>query len=198
MRRRFSDERMGFDPMVTRGDERVVARLYRWTNHCSGVCWEAPGYQEVTLHAFLAARLVLHQLTRGGMEDWVFDDDRQLGSGAWVSVVALLRSKTSQWRSGESTPPESPLTLLGSPQNCFRVLASICCLQVDILLAPIRCFVGPRHVPLPGVGATWTRPDARDLRSRSGHNRRIVSLDLDERWNDVLTLAGRVDAELHK
>ncbi|MFV0435252.1 MAG: hypothetical protein ACK5LO_14930 [Leucobacter sp.] len=196
MRRHFSDERLRLYLTETGGDEAAAAHLYQWNSHCSAVFWEALGYVEVSLRNALDARMTLRQRARGETRHWVFDDARQLGRDArgpgrhshpYQDVATAIRRVQAN---GKPLDPAQIISEL--PFGFWHQLVA----RRQMFLWPdlAAAFAhAPTRSPVP-VRERLAR--MRDLRNRIGHHHRIWSLDLDARWDDLLTLTGWIDPEL--
>ena len=196
MRRHFSDVRLRLYLTEAGGDEDAAAHLYQWNSHCSAAFWEALGYLEVSLRNALDARMTLRQQARGGTRHWVFDDARQLGRDArghgrhahpYQNVATAIRRVQAN---GKPLDPAQIISEL--PVGFWHQLVA----RRQMFLWPdlAAAFVhAPTRSPVP-VRDRLAR--MRDLRNRIGHHHRIWSLDLDSRWDDLLTLTGWIDPEL--
>ena len=196
MRRHFSDVRLRLYLTEAGGDEDAAAHLYQWNSHCSAAFWEALGYLEVSLRNALDARMTLRQQARGGTRHWVFDDARQLGRDArghgrhahpYQNVATAIRRVQAN---GKPLDPAQIMSEL--PFGFWHQLVARrqMCLWPDLAAAFVHA---PTRSPVP-VRDRLAR--MRDLRNRIGHHHRIWSLDLDSRWDDLLTLTGWIDPEL--
>ena len=196
MRRHFSDVRLRLYLTEAGGDEDAAAHLYQWNSHCSAAFWEALGYLEVSLRNALDARMTLRQQARGGTRHWVFDDARQLGRDArghgrhahpYQNVATAIRRVQAN---GKPLDPAQIISEL--PFGFWHQLVA----RRQMFLWPdlAAAFVhAPTRSPVP-VRDRLAR--MRVLRNRIGHHHRIWSLDLDSRWDDLLTLTGWIDPEL--
>lgn len=196
MRRHFSDVRLRLYLTEAGGDEDAAAHLYQWNSHCSAAFWEALGYLEVSLRNALDARMTLRQQARGGTRHWVFDDARQLGRDArghgrhahpYQNVATAIRRVQANGK------PLDPAQIISELHFGFwhqLVARRQMFLWPDLAAAFVHA---PTRSPVP-VRDRLAR--MRDLRNRIGHHHRIWSLDLDSRWDDLLTLTGWIDPEL--
>lgn len=196
MRRHFSDERLRLYLIETGGDTDAAAHLYQWNSHCSAVFWEALGYLEVSLRNALDARMTLRQQVRSGTRHWVFDDARQLGRDArgqgrhahpYQDIATAIRRVQAN---GKPLDPAQIISEL--PFGFWHQLVARRQMFLWPDLAATFAYA-PNRSPVP-VRDRLAR--MRDLRNRIGHHHRIWSLDLDARWDDLLTLTGWIDPEL--
>lgn len=196
MRRHFSDERLRLYLIATSGDEDAAARLYQWNSRCSAAFWGALGYLEVSLRNALDARLMLRQRRQGQGRHWVFDDARQLGRDArevgrhahpYQDIATAIRRVQAN---GKPLDPAQIISEL--PFGFWHQLVA----RRQMFLWPdlAAAFAhAPSRSPVP-VRDRLAR--MRDLRNRIGHDHRIWSLNLDARWDDLLTLAEWIDPDL--
>ena len=196
MQRHFSDERLRLYLVGTSGDEVAAARLYRWNSRCSAACWEALGHLEVSLRNAFDARMILRQRNQGQARHWVFDDARQLGRDArgegrhaypFQDIAIAIRRVQAN----------------GKPLDPAQIISELPFGFWHQLVARRQMFLWPdlagafAHAPSRSAEPVRSRlARMRDLRNRIGHHHRIWALDLDTRWDDLLTLTGWMDPEL--
>lgn len=196
MRRHFSDERLRLYLTEANGDEDAAAHLYRWNSRCSAAFWEALGYLEVSLRNALDARLTLRQRKQGQSGHWVFDDARPLGRDArgvgrhahpYQDIATAIRRVQAN----------------GKPLDPAQIISELPFGFWHQLVARRQMFLWPdlaaAFVHAPGRSPVPVRDRLarmRDLRNRIGHLHRIWSLDLDARWDDLVTLVGWIDPGL--
>ena len=170
--------------------------MYQWNSRCSAAFWEALGYLEVSLRNALDARLTLRQHKQGQTRHWVFDDARQLGRdarGVGRHAHPDQDIATAIRRVQANGKPLDPAQIISElPFGFWHQLVA----RRQMFLWPdlAAAFAhAPSRSPVP-VRDRLAR--MRDLRNRIGHHHRIWSLDLDARWDDLVTLAGWIDPEL--
>lgn len=198
MCRHFSDERLRLYLAEAQGDEASAAQLYQWNSRCSAEFWEGLGYFEVALRNALDARMVLRQQQTHTPEHWIFDDARQLGRDArgtgrhaypYQDIATAIRRVQAN----------------GKPLDPAQIISELPFGFWHQLVARKQMFLWPdlagafAHAPSRSQAPVRNRlARLRVLRNRIGHHHRIWSLDLEDRWNDLLVLTGWIDPELRR
>jgi hypothetical protein len=196
MRRHFSDERLAPYLAAMNGESAAATTLYRWNSRISAVFWESLGHLEVSLRNALDARLALRQQEAGRSRHWVFDDARQLGRdarGPGRHAQPYLDIATGIRRVQANGKPVDPAQVISElPFGFWHQLVSRRQMFLWPDLAAAFAYA-PNRSPIP-VRERLSR--LRDLRNRIGHHHRIWPLNIDARWDDLLTLTGWLDPAL--
>lgn len=183
----FSAERMSTYIACCKGDFGAAVDLYRWNAAVTAAFWEPIGHLEVALRNTLSTQLVTrhHRLSRD--VTWLDDPSRELSNRARDDIAAA-RARVRQ--KGKRVSEGQTISELSFGFWRFLITKKLTGLWPDLATAfP--------HAP-DRKRETVEEPIARlhDFRNRLAHHQRIWNREPQERYRDLLNIAGYVDPGL--
>lgn len=178
------------------GDSDRAMRLYRWNVEVSGAFWESLAYFEVALRNGIGARMELRHAARGRSGHWIFDDARELGRDA--DGPGRHRRPYKDIEEGIRRVRRNHKAVIPG-----QVISEVPFGLWHQLISRRQTFVWPDiagafpHAPN-RAQSTVQQPVGRlrNLRNRIGHHHRIWSENLQDRYDDLLSVAGFMDTDL--
>lgn len=170
------------------GDVTDALELYRWNAEISATMWEPIGHLEVALRNALAGRLAARHRRLGRSGSWLDPPQRELTDRAQGEVADAGRRVR---RNRKHLTDGQIISELGF--GFWRFLVSR---RNRTTLWPDLA-TGFPHAPnrrIQTVEEPLERVHA--FRNRLAHHHRIWSQPIDDRYNDVLRLAGYIDPVL--
>lgn len=187
LERLFSAQRMSTYAASCEGDFAAAMALYRWNATITAAFWEPIGHLEVALRNTLSSQLAArHQrLRRPG--EWLDDPERELSDRA-RGVIGAARARVRQ--KGKRASEGQMISELSFGFWRFLVTKKLTGLWPDLASAfP--------HAP-DRKRETVEGPVARlhDFRNRLAHHQRIWNRSPAARYEDLMIVAGYIDADL--
>ena len=194
--RHFAHARLQHYLSHTGGDQSAAMELYRWNVAISGAFWQSLAYFEVALRNALDERMGTRHSASGRQGHWVFDDARELGRDAegpghhrqpYKDIAEGIR------RVRRNHKPLSAGQIISEvPFGFWHQLIS----RRQMFLWPDLAGAFP-HAPNRNQ-PTIQRPVAqlREFRNRLGHHHRVWSESVQDRYDDLLRVAGYIDPDL--
>lgn len=187
LERLFSEERFSTYVVHCGGDFDAAVDLYRWNAAVTAAFWEPIGHLEVALRNTLSMQLAArhHRLRREG--SWLDDPDRELGIRARHDLAAA-RVRVRQ--KGKRASEGQIVSELSFGFWRFLITKKLTNLWPDLASAFPRAPDRSRE--------TLEKPIARlhDFRNRLAHHQRIWNRSPQDRYDDLLTIAGYVNPAL--
>lgn len=171
---------------VCGGDGAAALELYRWNSLVSGAFWETLGHLEVALRNVLADRLAQRHARLGRPGAWM--DSAELDSNARRDIAKARRRARQK---GIDAGEEQVLTELSFGFWRFLLAKRYTGMWPDLADgfpgAPDR------------ARTTIEQPVIRlhQFRNRLAHHERIWTHPLQQRHDDIVTLLGYIDPDLH-
>ncbi|MGN6372233.1 MAG: hypothetical protein ACTHM1_04490 [Solirubrobacteraceae bacterium] len=187
LERLFSAERLSTYVEHCDGDVNAAIAMYRWNAAITAAFWEPVGHLEVALRNTIDARLAArhNRLERQG--SWLDDPERELSDRARLDI-ASARDRVKQ--KGKRASDGQTISELSFGFWRFLVAKKLTGLWPDLAS-------GFPHAPDRQL-ATVEGPLARlhVFRNRLAHHQRVWSHAPEERYGDLLALAGYIDPAL--
>jgi hypothetical protein len=187
LERLFSAERMSTYIAHCDGDFTAAVDLYRWNAAVTAAFWEPIGHLEVSLRNTLSIQLAArhHRLNRKAT--WLDDPNRDLSDRARDDIAAA-RARVRQ--KGKRASEGQTVSELSFGFWRFLITKKLTGLWPDLATAFPRAPDRKRE--------TVEEPIARlhDFRNRLAHHQRIWNRKPQERYRDLLSIAGYVDPGL--
>jgi hypothetical protein len=187
LERLFSAERLSTYLAHCEGDFAAAVEMYRWNSAITSAFWEPIGHLEVALRNTLDDRLIArhHRLGRPG--SWLDDPEEELSSRARLDI-ASARDRVRQ--KGKRASDGQTISELSFGFWRFLITKKLTGLWPDLA-------TGFRDAPDRQLG-TVEGPLARlhVFRNRLAHHQRVWSHAPEERYEDLLILAGYIDPAL--
>jgi hypothetical protein len=187
LERLFSAERLSTYIDHCGGDFPAAVELYRWNSAITAAFWEPIGHLEVALRNTLDDRLAARhrRLERSG--SWLDDPAQELSGRARLDIAGA-RDRVRQ--KGKRASDGQTISELSFGFWRFLVTKKLTGLWPDLAS-------GFPHAPDRQLG-TIEGPLARlhVFRNRLAHHQRVWSHAPDERYTDLLALAGYIDPAL--
>jgi hypothetical protein len=186
LERLFSAERLR--PYLEHcGDLSAAIELYRWNAAITAALWEPIGHLEVALRNALTGRLAARHLRLGRPGSWLDDPARELTGRARLDIAAArerVRQKRKRASDGQT------ISELSFGFWRFLVAKRLTGLWPDLA-------GGFPHAPDRGL-RTVEVPLARlhVFRNRLAHHQRVWIHAPEERYEDLMLLAGYIDPAL--
>lgn len=187
LERLFSGERLSTYIAYCDGNLGAAIELYRWNAEVTAAFWEPIGHLEVALRNTLSAQLAARHLRLGREATWLADPNREL-SGRAQSDITAARARVR--RKGKCASEGQTISELSFGFWRFLITKKLTGLWPDLASAfP--------HAP-DRKRETIEKPIARlhDFRNRLAHHQRIWNRDPQERYRDLLAIAGYIDPGL--
>lgn len=183
----FSRERLSTYVAQCDGDFDAGVRLYQWNAAVAAAFWEPVGHLEVALRNALHARLTGRHLRLSRDATWLDDPSREL-TGRSRQDISVARARVR--RKGKRVDAGQTISELGFGFWRFLIAKKLTGIWPDLAGAfP--------HAP-DRRRETIEAPLARlhDFRNRLAHHQRIWNRDPAARYEDLLLIAGYLDADL--
>lgn len=179
------------------GETRQAIRLYEWNAELAAAFWEPLGHLEVALRNTIDRQMSARNVARGRSKHWIYDDAQELGRGRgrgqyqhaypYVDIAtAINRVKKNK----KTIDPGQVISEISFGFWHQMVSKSQMFLWPD--LASGFPHMGSRNQEL----VSDIVSSLRDFRNRIGHHHRIWALDVSEKYEQILTLAGYIDPDL--
>jgi hypothetical protein len=183
----FSSERLSTYLAHREGDFEAAVRLYRWNAAITAAFWEPIGHLEVALRNTLAGQLGERQLRLGRAGSWLDDPGRELSERARDDIAAA-RGRVRQ--KGKRASEGQTISELSFGFWRFLITKKLTGLWPD--LAGGFSYAPDRQ------RETIEKPLARlhDFRNRLAHHQPVWNRQPEDRYGDLLTLAGCIDPAL--
>jgi hypothetical protein len=180
-----------------RGNDQLTAmQLYEWNTAVSAAFWESLSFFEVALRNAIDRELTSIHADKGRSGHWIFDEAKELGRDRFGRdqhkqpykdvAIAIDRVK----RNGKPVSPEQVISEISF--GFWHQMVS----KGQLFLWPdlVATFPNTPNRSQKTVQEPVAR--LRDFRNRIGHHHRIWSIDIDARYEDILTVARYLDADL--
>lgn len=185
--RLFSRERMSTYVASCDGHFDLAVGLYRWNAAVTAAFWDPIGHLEVALRNALATQFAARHCRLGRGATWLDDLEDELGQRARDDVAA---ARARVRRKGKRASDGQTISELSFGFWRFLIAKRLTGLWPDLAMAFPNAPDRKRE--------TVEEPIARlhDFRNRLAHHQRVWSRSPRERYNDLLTVAGYIDAGL--
>jgi hypothetical protein len=185
--RLFSRERMSTYVASCDGHFDFAVGLYRWNAAVTAAFWEPIGHLEVALRNALATQFAARHRRLGRGATWLDDLEDELGQRGRDDVAA---ARARVRRKGKCASDGQTISELSFGFWRFLIAKRLTGLWPDLTGAFPNAPDRKRE--------TVEGPIARlhDFRNRLAHHQRVWNRSPRERYNDLLTLAGYIDAGL--
>lgn len=183
----FSGERLSTYLAHCEGDFEAAVRLYRWNAAITAAFWEPIGHLEVVLRNTLATQLAERHARLGQPTSWLDDPSRELSNRARDDIAAA-RDRVRQ--KGKRASEGQTISELSFGFWRFLITKKLTGLWPDLA-------GGFPHAP-DRQRETVEKPIARlhDFRNRLAHHQPVWNRQPQDRYEDLLTLAGYIDPAL--
>lgn len=183
----FSSERLSTYLAHCGDDFGAAVRLYRWNSAVTAAFWEPIGHLEVALRNTLAAQLSDRHARLGQSGSWLEDPRRELSERARAEIAAA-RDRVRQ--KGKRASEGQTISELSFGFWRFLITKKLTGLWPD--LAGGFSFAPDRQ------RETIEKPIGRlhDFRNRLAHHQPVWNRQPEERYGDLLALAGYIDPAL--
>ncbi len=196
--RHFAHARLQHYLTYTGGDRTAAMELYRWNVAVSGAFWQSLAYFEVALRNALDERMSARHSAHGRSGHWVFDDARELGRDAngprlhrqpYKDIAEAIR------RVRQNQKPLSSGQIISEVSFGFwHQMVS----RHQMFLWPDLADAFP-HAPNRAQPTIQRRVERlREFRNRLGHHHRVWSENVQDRYDDLMDVAGYIDPELKR
>jgi len=188
LERLFSAERLSTYLAHCGGDFDAAVAMYRWNSAITSAFWEPIGHLEVALRNTLDGRLAARHQRLGRAGSWLDDPGQELSSRARLDI-AVARDRVRQ--KGKRASDGQTISELSFGFWRFLITKKLTGLWPD-LAGGFPCAPDRQR-------ATVESPLARlhVFRNRLAHHQRVWSQAPEDRYEDLLTVAGYVDPLLH-
>lgn len=196
--RHFAQARLQHYLTHTQGDHAKAMELYRWNTAMSGAFWQSLAYFEVALRNALDDRMSSRHAAQGRSGQWVFDDARELGRDAngpghhrqpYKDIAEAIR-RVRQNR---------------KPMTSGQIISEVSFGFWHQLVSRRQMFLWPDlvgafpHAPDRAQPTVQRRVERlREFRNRLGHHHRVWSEQVEDRYADLLDVAGYIDPDLKR
>ncbi|UXN32780.1 hypothetical protein [Glutamicibacter sp. M10] len=167
--------------------------LYEWNSDISAAFWGSLGHLEVGLRNAIDRQMNLRHEAKGRSGNWIFDDSRELGRNAGRGqrnhAYPYADIDTAISRVRRNRMPIDPGQVISEISFGFwhqMVSKSQMFLWPDLVAA--FPYMKGRNQLL----ASTKVGELRELRNRIGHHHRIWASDLDQKFEDLVALAGYI------
>ena len=183
----FSRERFSTYLAHGGGDFDAAVRLYRWNAAITAAFWEPIGHLEVALRNTLAAQLCGRHVRLGRTGSWLDDPSRELSDRAQADIAAA-RDRVKQ--KGKRASEGQTISELSFGFWRFLITKKLTGLWPDLA-------GGFPHAP-DRQRETVEKPIARlhDFRNRLAHHQPVWNRQPQDRYEDLLAVAGYIDPAL--
>lgn len=183
--------------MAARGNDPTRAvQLYQWNAEISAAYWKSLSYFEVALRNAIDREMNVIHAAKGRGGHWIWDDACELGrdaTGLGQHKYPYVDIATATRRVRKNNMPVSPGQVISElPFGFWHQMVS----KSQLFLWPdlVRAFPNSPDRRLDTVHDPIAR--IRDFRYRIGHHHRIWSTNILDRYNDMILVAGYLDANL--
>ncbi len=187
LERLFSAERLSTYLDHCNGDFAAAVEMYRWNSALTAAFWEPIGHLEVALRNTLHARLASRHHLLGKPGSWLDDPEEELSSRASLDIASARdRVRQKRKRPGDG----QTISELSFGFWRFLITKKLTGLWPDLAS-------GFPHAP-DRRRETVEAPLARVhvFRNRLAHHQRVWCHDPEMRYEDLLVLAGYINAAL--
>ncbi len=179
------------------GDTQRAVQLYGWNAELSAAFWAPLGHLEVALRNTVDRQMTARHTAKGRSGHWIFDEARELGrergSGGRMHAHPYVDIHTAIRRVKSNKKPLIPEQVISEISFGFwhqMVSKSQMSLWPDIA-SGFPYMEGRSQDPVRDIVSSL-----RDFRNRVGHHHRIWALDVSEKYDQIITLAGYIDPNL--
>jgi hypothetical protein len=185
--RHFATSRMQPYLVEHRGDKRLAIDLYAWNMDVSAAFWELLGYLEIALRNRIDERMTAS--TGSEKSHWIFHFEDQSLRRNQMMTKELGKARERILRNSKT--PTSQRMISELPFGFWVTLLSKRYRNLWPNLA-----AGFPGMPSRNPNDLFCKAASmRDLRNRIGHHHRIWTLELREKHDELLSIAGYIDAE---
>jgi len=187
LERLFSAERLSTYIAHCGGDFAAAVEMYRWNAAITAAFWEPIGHLEVALRNSLDDRLAVRHRRLGRSGSWLDDPAGELSGRARLDIAAA-RDRVRQ--KGKRASDGQTISELSFGFWRFLITRKLTGLWPDLASGFPRAPDRRRET----VEAPVSRLHV--FRNRLAHHQRVWSHAPEERYEDLLTLAGYIDPAL--
>jgi hypothetical protein len=187
LERLFSAERMSTYLTYCEGDFAAAIELYRWNSAITAAFWEPIGHLEVALRNTLDDRLAARHRRLGRSGTWLDDPAQELSIRARLDIAGA-RDRVRQ--KGKRASEGQTISELSFGFWRFLITKKLTGLWPDLASA----FSDAPNRQLATVEGPLARLHV--FRNRLAHHQRVWSHAPEERYKDLLVLAGYIDPAL--
>jgi hypothetical protein len=184
--RLFSRERMSTYVASSKGRFDHAVGLYRWNASVTAGFWEPIGHLEVALRNALSTQLAVRHRRLDREATWLDDPEHELGERARDDIAA---ARARVRRKGKSASDGQTVSELNFGFWRFLIARRLTGLWPDLADAFPHAPDRKRET----VEAPISR--LHDFRNRLAHHQRIWNRDPNERYEDLLLVAGYIDPD---
>lgn len=194
--KRLSAPRLAHYLTEAGGDTGLATALYEWNAAASAAFWRDLALFEVALRNTLDARMTTRQTLLGRPSHWIFDDARELGRDGlgpgrheqpYRDIAEAIRRVRSNRKAVDPGQIISEVSF-----GFWHQLVS----RRQLALWPDLAGGFPNAPRRDQALVREPVARVRTLRNRIGHHHRIWALDLVNRHEDILIVAGYIDPDL--
>jgi hypothetical protein len=187
LERLFSAERLSTYLAHCDGNFAAAVEMYRWNSTMTAAFWEPIGHLEIALRNVLDGRLVARHRRLGRPGSWLDDPTQEMSSRARLDI-AVARDRVRQ--KGKRASDGQTISELSFGFWRFLITKKLTGLWPDLAS-------GFPHAPDRQL-TTVESPLARlhVFRNRLAHHQRIWSHAPEDRYEDLLILAGYIEPSL--
>jgi hypothetical protein len=187
LRRLFSSERLSTYIDYCGGDLAAAVEMYRWNSAITAAFWEPIGHLEVALRNTLDERLAARHSRLGRRGSWLDDPEEELSSRARLDIAGA-RDRVRQ--KGKRASDGQTISELSFGFWRFLITKKFTGLWPDLAS-------GFPHAPDRQLGTVERQvAHLHVFRNRLAHHQRVWSHAPEERYEDLLILAGYIDPAL--
>ena len=167
--------------------------LYRWNSDISAAFWESLGHLEVGLRNAIDRQMNLRHEAKGRPGNWIFDESRELGrdsgKGHRAHAYPYADIELAISRVRRNRMPLAPGQIISEISFGFwHQMVS----KGQMFLWPDLAGAFPDMKGRNQLLVSSKVGALRDLRNRIGHHHRIWTSDLEQRFEDLVALAGYI------
>jgi hypothetical protein len=184
LERLFSAERLSTYLAHCKGDFDAAVAMYRWNSAITAAFWEPIGHLEVALRNTLDGRLAARHRGLGRAGSWLDDPNQELSGRARLDI-AVARDRVRQ--KGKRASDGQTISELSFGFWRFLITKKLTGLWPDLA-------GGFPHAPdrrRPTIESPLARLHV--FRNRLAHHQRVWNQAPEERYEDLLVLAGYID-----
>lgn len=179
------------------GDTTRAMQLYEWNAELSAAFWEPLGHLEVALRNTIDCQMSARHNDLGRAGHWIYDDAQELGRdrgrGNYKHKYPYVDINTAIARVKKNNKPLDPGQVISEVSFGFwhqMVSKSQMFLWPDIA-SGFPYMKGRSQAPVSDIVSSL-----REFRNRVGHHHRIWALDVSQKYDQIVSLAGYIDPAL--